>query len=263
MSSVFDNSFCEPTSSFPLPVRRSKSRNILAGLKRRLAREQRRRKIGRAYDMALEIERFIPTGSDVLDVGCGNGYIAHHLCGLLRAKVLGIDVADTNEAAIDYRRYDGAHFPLADQSVDAVLLCYVLHHAEDALKLLLEAKRVVRGGGVIVIYEDIPATFWDQAICRIHNRQWQNLTGPCTFRNPTDWENVFRSLGFELNESRCLSRWRNLTHPVRRSLFVIRSLESAGSIPVSSPPLGSRDDTCAPITTGRSATPPANRCSQL
>ena len=30
---------------------------ILHGLKRRLARERRRRKVGRAYDMALEIAR--------------------------------------------------------------------------------------------------------------------------------------------------------------------------------------------------------------
>jgi cyclopropane fatty-acyl-phospholipid synthase-like methyltransferase len=35
---------------------------------------QRRRKVGRAYDMALEIARILKPGSAVLDVGCGNGF---------------------------------------------------------------------------------------------------------------------------------------------------------------------------------------------
>ena len=50
-------------------------------------RERRRRKVGRAYDMALEIARAIPCGSEVLDVGCGNGFIAHHLSALLGKSV--------------------------------------------------------------------------------------------------------------------------------------------------------------------------------
>src|ERR1044071_5143135 len=101
------------------------------GIKRRWLRERRRRKVGRAYDMALEIARVLPPGTEVLDVGCGNGFIAHHLSAMLGASVVGVDVGADTDARIDYRRYDGAHIPLADNSVDAVLLCYVLHHVQD------------------------------------------------------------------------------------------------------------------------------------
>src|SRR5260221_517764 len=87
---------------------------LIRGAKRRWARERRRRKIGRAYDMAREIARVIPRGSEVLDVGCGNGFIAHHLSALLGTRVVGIDLGDCADAAIDYRRYDGAQFPLLD-----------------------------------------------------------------------------------------------------------------------------------------------------
>src|SRR2546421_13102845 len=106
-------------------------KRICEGLRRRWLRERRRRKVGRAYDMALEIARVIPRGSEVLDIGCGNGFIAHHLSALLGTSVVGIDVMDATHAPIDYRQYDGREFPVADNSVDAVLLCYVLHHAQD------------------------------------------------------------------------------------------------------------------------------------
>src|SRR5437870_6322744 len=82
------------------------------GIKRRWARERRRRKVGRAYDMALEIARVIPRGSEVLDVGCGNGFIAHHLSAMLGTSVVGIDLEASCDAPIDYRRYDGARFPV-------------------------------------------------------------------------------------------------------------------------------------------------------
>ena len=191
------------------------------GLKRRWARERRRRKVGRAYDMALEIARSIPRGSQVLDVGCGNGFIAHHLSAILDTSVVGIDVSTSTEAAIEYRRFDGTHFPLADDSVDAVLLCYVLHHTQDPGAVLNEVRRVLRNGGLAIIYEDIPATWWDKGVCWIHNRQWKNRTGPCTFRTESEWIELFDSFGFGPVNQRRLSRWRNLAHPVRRSFHIL------------------------------------------
>src|SRR2546422_6730563 len=130
-----------PTSVSQQPTARD---GFVHGLKRRWARERRRRKVGRAYDMALEIARFIPQGSEVLDVGCGNGFIAHHLSAMLGARVVGIDVREKTEAEIDYHPYDGVRFPIKDKSFDAVLLCYVLHHAQDVSIVLSEVRRVAR-----------------------------------------------------------------------------------------------------------------------
>jgi len=221
LSSVgFSPDLSEPTEVW-LQTERS-GRGIRAGLRRRLKRERRRRKIGRAYDMALEIARLVPKGSEVLDVGCGNGFIAHHLSALLRRPVVGIDVTPTTEAAIDYRSYDGRNFPLADRSVDAVLLCYVLHHAQDVRAVLSEVRRVLRTGGLVLIYEDIPVTVWDKAVCWIHNRQWQGRTGPCTFRHPSEWRSLFNSEEFEVLADRQLARARNFTHPVSRRFFQLR-----------------------------------------
>ena len=195
---------------------------IRQGLTRRIARERRRRRVGRAYDMALEIARVIPKGSEVLDVGCGNGFIAHHLSAMLGTKVVGLDVINAPEAPIDYRRYDREQFPVKANSVDAVLLCYVLHHAQDASVVLKEVRRVLREDGVVIIYEDIPQSWWDKAMCWLHNRNWKDRTGPCTFRKKAEWRRLFDALGFVIKRDRQLSRWRNLTHPVTRFSFVLQ-----------------------------------------
>ena len=193
---------------------------LLRGIARRWQRERRRRKVGRAYDMALEIARVVPRGSEVLDAGCGNGFIAHHLSAMLGTSVLGIDLGETADAAIDYCRYDGAEFPVLDNSFDAVTLCYVLHHAQDVRLMLNEMRRVLRDAGLAVIYEDIPQTWWDRLVCKFHNLQWRARTGPCTFRRESEWRLLFESFGFELISERPLSRWRNLTHPVSRRFYV-------------------------------------------
>lgn len=195
---------------------------FLSGVLKRLRRERRRRKVGRAYDMALEIARLLPNHSRVLDVGCGNGFIAHHLSAMLGAQVTGIDLPDTTEAAIDYRPFDGTHFPVAKQSFDAVVLCYVLHHAQDLSAIVAELRRVLRESGLVVVYEDSPERWWDRLVCSIHNRKWRNRTGPCSFRLGNEWEKFFTAEGFEILNQRQLSRWRNVAHPVSRNLFLLK-----------------------------------------
>lgn len=208
----------QPASSW----RRGIFGSLTRGIKRRWKRRRRRRKVGRAYDMALEIARAIPPGSKVLDVGCGNGFIAHHLSAMLGSRAVGIDLTDSTAAPIDFRRYDGAHFPVADKSFDAVLFCYVLHHAQDVSVVLHEMRRVLRDGGLAVIYEDIPEIWWDRCVCWYHNQLWRGRTGACTFRLESEWRVLFESFGLEIVSERRLSRWRNLIHPVSRRLYVLQ-----------------------------------------
>jgi ubiquinone/menaquinone biosynthesis C-methylase UbiE len=203
-------------------LRVSKTHLWLQGIQRRWQRERRRRKIGRAYDMALEIARVLPIKSRVLDVGCGNGFIAHHLSAMLNAKAIGIDLEARTEAAIDYRTFDGKQFPVSDRSVDAVLLCYVLHHTQDIGILMKECRRVLSFEGQVIIYEDIPAVWWDRFVCWTHNLKWRKRTGLCTFRNESAWRALFNSAGFDVLSERQLSRCRNLTHPVRRRFYVLK-----------------------------------------
>ena len=179
------------------------------------------RLVGRAYDMALEVARVIPPEARVLDVAWQ--WLHRHTYGHARRDVVGIDLARGADAPIKYLRFDGMRFPVRDRSFDAVLLCYVLHHAQDFRVVLGEVRRVLRNGGLAVVYEDIPRCWWDRFICWGHDLRWRSRTGHCVFRREPEWRALFGSFGFEIVAERPLSRWRNLAHPVCRRLYVLKS----------------------------------------
>jgi len=197
--------------------------NPLNGLVKRWRGQRRRRLVGRAYDMALEVARVVPRHTRLLDVGCGNGFIAHHLSALLDETVVGIDLGLTTAAPIEYIPFDGRHIPVEGAAFDGVLLCYVLHHTQDLLQILNEVHRVLRQDGLIIIFEDVPKTLWDRIVCWMHDRKWRARTGPCTFYRHENWTTVFEAGGFEVLSQRPLSRWRNLVHPVSRRFYLLRS----------------------------------------
>ena len=182
----------------------------------------RRQVIGRAYETAREVAEVIPPEGRVLDVGCGHGFVAYHLTAMRRANVVGLDLASRVDAPINYMSYDGTRIPASDGSFDTVLLCYVLHHTQDISVVLNEVSRVVRKDGVVIVYEDIPQTWWDRIPLWAHNRKWEKRTGPCTFRSEPEWRSVFAAYGFEIVEENPLSRWGFLFHPVAHMQYVLR-----------------------------------------
>ena len=218
-------SITAPEKTFPVGDK-APTANVI---RRRSSRAQRRRRVGRAYDMALEIAQLVPASSRVLDVGCGRGFIAHHLSAMVGTNVIGVDVGATAEAAIDYRQFNGRDFPVENESVDAVLFRYVLHHSQDVGSVMSELRRVLSEDGLAVVYEDIPATWWDHLFCGFHNLKWRNRTGACTFRRESEWRTLFNSAGFEVVTERRLSRWRNFVHPVCRTFFVLKAAGTAST----------------------------------
>src|SRR4051812_49339942 len=87
----------------------------------------RYRRIARAFDAARTIGELIPRGARVLDVGCGNGFIAYHLSAMGRS-VTGVDLNATIEAPIPYAVFDGRELPFEESTFDAVIFSFVLHH---------------------------------------------------------------------------------------------------------------------------------------
>jgi ubiquinone/menaquinone biosynthesis C-methylase UbiE len=180
----------------------------------------RYRRIARAFDAASAISDLVPRGARVLDVGCGNGFIAYHLSAMGRS-VTGVDLNATTEAPIQYSVFNGRKLPFDAVSFDAVIFSFVLHHSQNVAGLLAEARRVLRPDGRIVIYEDIPERWHDRALCLWHDQNWRSRTGPCTFLRFDGWIDLFEALGLRVAQRWRLSRLRNPTHPVLGARFVL------------------------------------------
>ena len=169
----------------------------------------------------------------MLDVGCGNGFIlAPFECAFGRS-VVGVDLADTTEAPISVRTLRWAQ-PCRSKTwrLDAVCFSFVLHHARNFTGLLREAMRVVRPGGRILVYEDIPERWHDRALCLWHERQWHMRTGACTFLQSESWIDLFQALGLRVAHRRVLSLSEgNPMHPVQGALFVLEREVRTGCVP--------------------------------
>jgi ArsR family transcriptional regulator len=108
----------------------------------------------------------------VADLGCGEGYLtietarwASHVVAvdrspevLARARALAARRGITN---VSWEVGEIERVPLADGSVDLVLLSQALHHAADPVRALAEAARIVVAGGRILVLD-----------LRRHDQEW-------------------------------------------------------------------------------------------
>lgn len=102
-----------------------------------------------------------------LDVGCGHGLIHPYLLEKnTQLSLSGVDVASctvdmarTTNLDVSYETYDGSLLPYGDNVFDIAFAICVMHHVPPAqwVNFLQEMKRVVKPGGVVVIFEHNPA----------------------------------------------------------------------------------------------------------
>jgi SAM-dependent methyltransferase len=96
-------------------------------------------------------------GQRVLDVACGTGIGTHYLIQAGARSCLGLDI-DPGAAAYAKATYqdcafaqcDGTSLCLADASVDAVVSFETIEHVKDQTAFLLECRRVLTPGGVLI-----------------------------------------------------------------------------------------------------------------
>lgn len=102
----------------------------------------------------------------VVEVGCGTGIITEMIAELPGvAEAIGMDPcpgfverARRRAPALRFEVADGRALPLPDGSVDGVLFATTLCHVPEPERALAEARRVLRPGGYLLVYDGDYAT---------------------------------------------------------------------------------------------------------
>lgn len=114
----------------------------------------------RAPWMANELQQRLSAPVKVLDVGCGGGFLSNYLAKMGH-EVTGIDLSSSSlEAArqndktktVNYLHANAYDLPFPDRSFDAVSAMDILEHVENPDRLIQEAARVLRPGGLFFFH---------------------------------------------------------------------------------------------------------------
>ncbi|MCC7106383.1 MAG: methyltransferase domain-containing protein [Chloroflexi bacterium] len=128
-------------------------------------------------DKRLEtVERLLPGGGHLLDVGCGTGALAAHLMSR-GYTVSGVDVspgmlsrAVARGLAAAVAGFSSA-LPFASDTFDLALTVATFHHLDTPLRValtVLEMARVVRPGGYVLIWDHNPLNpYWPVLMKRV------------------------------------------------------------------------------------------------
>jgi SAM-dependent methyltransferase len=154
----------------------------------------------RARVLSRQLAKIIPDDFHVLDVGCGDGLIAHLLAETRPdIKLRGLDVLARNHSYISTERFDGEIIPYDDASFDGVMFVDVLHHTSDPMSLLREARRVARKSVVIKdhILDGLLAGPTLRAMDWIGNARY-GVALPYNYWTKWQWLEAFKELGVEI-----------------------------------------------------------------
>ncbi|HEX6297664.1 MAG TPA: class I SAM-dependent methyltransferase [Burkholderiales bacterium] len=176
-----------------------------------------RRLLPRLIDLAMrnkEVKRYrrkvIPTASgEVLEIGAGSGLNLP----FYGSQVQRLHALEPSEALLRMasRKLPGASFPvellrgsaeqipLADGAIDTVVTTWTLCSIPDVEKALLEARRVLKPGGLLLFVEHGRAP--DPGVARWQRRIepfWKPLAGGCHLTRRID--ELIRHAGFRISE---------------------------------------------------------------
>ena len=120
-------------------------------------------------------------GLRVLDIGCGGGFLAEGLAAF-GCQVTGIDPSPASVAAarahaagrglnIDYQVAAGEELPAGDASFEVACCCDVLEHVTDPDRMIGEAARVLKPGG-LYLFDTLNRTWQSKLVAIKVTQQW-------------------------------------------------------------------------------------------
>ena len=138
---------------------------------------------------------------EILDVGTGNGAVAHGLKNR-DIQISTLDVVDKSLFAnVNPSLFDGATFPFEDESFDTVLMLTMLHHTKEPEEILREGIRVSRSR--LIVMEDIYSnrfqkylTFFTDSLVNL-----EFFDHPHTNKTDSEWKKLFQNMNLEVERT--------------------------------------------------------------
>jgi ubiquinone/menaquinone biosynthesis C-methylase UbiE len=127
--------------------------------------------IRRALDpFTIDVWKRVVRGKRVLDVGCGSGRVTNALAPYCES-IVGLDISEglvkiakreSQSKRAVFVVGDAEHLPFKEETFDVVVCYGLLHHMEYPERVINEASRVLREGGVFLGFELMETELYDE-----------------------------------------------------------------------------------------------------
>ena len=102
----------------------------------------------------------VSDGDAVLDVGCGNGTLINAINKKGNINAFGVDISpqmvkecQKRYNNISFKISTGEQLPFESNSFNILTICCVLHHLNNPHNFFIEAKRVLKSSGILIVGE--------------------------------------------------------------------------------------------------------------
>ncbi|MBD3344400.1 MAG: methyltransferase domain-containing protein [Chitinivibrionales bacterium] len=177
----------------------------------------------RARRLAPKIIDSLHECSSMLDLGCGDMILTEFLQHHSPLQVTAVDTVDTNLSSMPVILYDGNRIPFPENTFDATVVAYMLHHCNNIEAILHEIKRVTCRK--IIVMEEVFESKFAEKVLHLHDNGNKFLSTkmkiPLNFMKIQQWHETFNALDLKVEQCTRIYQypWVNITHQV---LFELR-----------------------------------------
>lgn len=169
----------------------------------------------KAYKMAKIADKIYKYASNnkkpkILDIGVGNGKKIKYISTLINCEIYGADIEEwgiynkNRKFNFPYKNIQLKPYkiPYDDKMFNCILFSLTLHHCEDIIEVINEAKRMLADDGIIVIIEHDIWTDLDHMIIDLQHKMYEciNDEKPASggnYMNFFEWDILFNRCGME------------------------------------------------------------------